>query len=101
MLNDWIRALATVGCAALLVVGTQASAAPIGAAAPIDGYGANSGIERFDADDTVFAVELMDSPGVPSASSASTTTATRASRCSGQTTWARVRPRWWTWLAVP
>lgn len=40
-----------------------ASAAPIGAESPVDGYHPNTGIERFHSANRLFAIELMDSPG--------------------------------------
>ncbi len=63
MLERFSRALIAMVVAVFATAAGQASAAPIGTAAPIDGYHANSGIERFDSDGEVFAIELMDSPG--------------------------------------
>ncbi len=57
------RSLVTATLAVILLPATQATAMPIGAAAPEAGYETNSGIERFVADGLVFAVELKDSPG--------------------------------------
>ena len=63
MSKDLSRAVAATPFALVGGLASQASAAPIGCAAPIDGYYENTGVERFEASGDIFAIELMDSPG--------------------------------------
>lgn len=63
MLKQWTRALVATAFVAAIGVASQASAVAIGAASTVNGYGANTGIERFTAGDQVLSMELKDTYG--------------------------------------